>query len=62
MMYQWGKGVPRNVVQAYAWYNLAAAGHESAGEERDKLLGRMAPEEVVEGQALSRELAAKLRE
>ena len=62
-LYFVGRGVPEDLVQAYAWYNLAAAaGHEKAKELRDEILGFMTPEQVTEGQALSREIAAKLRE
>ena len=62
-MYQYGDGVLQGYVQAYAWYNLAAAGgYEGARKIRDELLERMSPEQVAEAQALSRELAAKLRE
>ena len=62
-LYSKGRGVPQDYVQAYAWSNLAAAaGHEKAKELRDLVLGFMTPEQVTEGQALSRELAAKLRE
>ena len=63
VMYLDGRGVPQDDVQAYAWLDLAAAGgFEPAREGRDELLERMSPEQVSEGQALSRDLAAKLRE
>lgn len=62
-MYAFGQGVPKDDVQAYAWFNLAAAaGKEVATKLRDILLERMTPKQVAEGQALSRDLAAKLRE
>ena len=62
-MYHYGDGVPQDDVRAYAWYNLAAAGgDEGARKGRDELLERMSPEQVAEAQALSRDLAAQLRE
>ena len=59
LMYNEGKGGEADIVQAYAWSNLAAAtGDSSAIELRDDTLVRMAWSEVNEAQALSREIEA----
>ena len=63
IMYAFGRGVPQDHVQAYAWYDLAAAAGDVGGRERrDALLERMTPGQIAEGLALSRDLAAKMRE
>ena len=58
--YAGGKGVLLDYVQAYAWVNIAAAqGSKDAVETRPKILTRMTPSQIEEGQQLSREYAAK---
>ena len=61
-MYQYGKGVPQDDVQAYAWYNLAAAaGLEQAKKNKIPLRRLMTPAQIAEAQALSRTLAESIR-
>ena len=49
-----GEGVPQDFVEAYAWFNLAAAnGNVYAQEERDKLTKKLSAEELIEGQSRS---------
>ena len=44
LMYAYGAGVPQDIVQAYAWWNLAAAqGHRTAEEDLARI-GRNDPE------------------
>lgn len=50
----------RDYVQAYMWFNLAAAGGDDkiareAREIRDKLAGTMTPEQIARAQNLARE-------
>nr|HRT58408.1 hypothetical protein [Candidatus Paceibacterota bacterium] len=54
-------GVPKNYVQAYFWFNLAAAGNAGASPEvielaaktRDGLEDKMTREQIAEAQRLS---------
>jgi TPR repeat protein len=51
--YDYGKGIPKDYVQAYMWYNLAAATEKSvdlAAEFRDTLAHSMTREQIAEGQ------------
>ena len=58
-MYANGKGVPRDYVQAYKWYNLAAAqGNAISGTASlvvEELEEKMTPEKIAEAKRLSRE-------
>ena len=60
-MYRSGIGVPENKVLAYALYNLSAAGNPSkdngAKGNRDRITEHMSRDELLAGQALTRELA-----
>ena len=56
-MHYFGQGVEKDYVDAYAWFNLAAAhGYDSAAESRDKLEGRMSPRQVADAQKRTEEL------
>lgn len=58
-LHEGGKGVPRNFVEAYRWYNLAAAqGIRPAGPARDRLERQMTVAQVAEAQARSTESEA----
>lgn len=47
-------------MEAYRWWNLAAAqGYEPAKEARDRIERTMTPEQIAEGQSLSRDFHAK---
>ncbi len=60
LMYEKGKGVPQDYVQAHMWYNLAAAqGQKDAGKVRDSLAGKMTPAQIAEAQRLAREWKPK---
>jgi len=55
-MYANGEGVPENYVEAFMWFNLAAAqGDRIAIENRDAIRSSMTPEQIAEGQKLSLE-------
>lgn len=54
--YTIGVGVPKDLVVAYMWRNLAAAqGNEIAKTARDALETSMTPTQIAEAQKLSRE-------
>ena len=54
-MYQNGVGVPQDYVGAYKWDNLAAAsGDEWAITHRDYVASLMTPEQIAQGQEMSR--------
>ena len=59
-MYANGDGVPQDDLQALMWYNLAVSRltgkvREWAVQGRDKVAGRMTPEQLAEAQHLARE-------
>ena len=48
------EGVQHDYVQAYMWYDLAAAGgKEDAGKLRDLIAEKMTPDQIAEAQRLS---------
>lgn len=54
--YESGRGLPKDYVLAYFWYNLAAAeGDKLAAEDRDLLAQRMTRGEIREAQRLGRQ-------
>src|SRR5208282_1107511 len=49
-----GYGVPQNYIEAYKWFNLAAAqGDTNAIQGRNVIVQFMTPEQIAEGQQLS---------
>ena len=57
-MYHFGQGVPEDYVQAYLWYNLAAARltgqeRESAVDGRDEVAGQLTRAALNEAQRLA---------
>jgi TPR repeat protein len=57
-MYQIGiwRLVPKDIVRAYMWFNLAAAqGLEGAEKYRDEVAQHMTPAQIAEAQKLARE-------
>ena len=59
-MYDDGEGVPEDDVTAYAWYTLAAAnGFADAKEKKPSMTEIMTPDQIAEGQKISREMLKK---
>ena len=57
LMYDNGEGVIEDDVEAYAWFNVAAAkGQKMVAEKRDNIKKSMTPEQIAEGQKRSREI------
>ena len=55
-MYATGEGVPRDYVQAHAWFSLSLAlGYRAAAANRDKAAGLMTPAQIAESEKLARE-------
>ena len=55
-MYANGEGIPKDYVQAYAWFNVAAAqGEEMAKENLEKITTEMTAAGITKAQELSRE-------
>jgi len=54
--YEFGQGVPQEYVEAYAWYNLAAATHDFARKSRSTMEANMTPDQIAKGQARSKAL------
>jgi TPR repeat protein len=60
VMYDEGQGVPKNIVQAYKWYSLAATnGDKPATLLRDSLANQMTPAQIAEAQKLAQEWKPK---
>ncbi|MBI3778558.1 MAG: SEL1-like repeat protein [Gammaproteobacteria bacterium] len=60
ILYEFGYNMPKNDVNALAWYQLAAEqGNPLAVKRRDTLKARMKPDEIEAAQKLSQELAAQ---
>ena len=53
-MYAEGRGVPKDDVEAYAWFNISAVSNQKAKENRDK--ADLTPEERARAQKRSTEL------
>ncbi len=67
-MYDNGRGVPQDYVQAHMWYNLAASRYrpgadrdlrDLAVKNRDIMAARMTPADVSKAQRLAREWKPK---
>ena len=56
VMYDNGRGVPQDDVEAYKWWNLAAAqGNAFAKSHKEIVEKKMTRQQIAEGQRLSRE-------
>ena len=56
--YNTGQGVPQDYVEAHMWYNLAASLRltgEFGVRNRDRVAGRMTPDQIAEAQRRARE-------
>ena len=59
-LYAQGLGVPRDYVQAFMWFQLAAEQGDNGGAyNRDVLAARMTPAEIADGKRLAREWKPK---
>ena len=59
-MYEEGKGVPKDVVTAYAWYNIAAAnGDEYAKKTKDDLAKRITLDQISKAQERVKQMVKK---
>lgn len=64
ILYNFGRGVSKDPVQAYMWYELAVAGtksgdRQSIEEMRDNLASAMSPAQVAEAKKLARDWKPK---
>ena len=60
VMYYNGKGVLQDYATAYAWANIAQAnGEKNAQKMKSAIQTFMTPEQIAEGQKLSREMVKK---
>ena len=58
-LYEDGRGVTQDYVQAYKWYSLGAKQDKKTAEQlRDELVKRMTPAQVAEAQRLTKEWMA----
>ena len=58
--YAKGAGVPKDLVQAYAWWSVARIKPE-ARQDLEAAKKQMSPEQIASGEKLGAELAAKIR-
>ena len=62
MGYSIGRGVPKDLVLAYAWSNLAAAAADpDAARLRDLLEGLMTPSQIADAQSFARILRSRMK-
>jgi TPR repeat protein len=55
-----GQGVPQDYVEAYKWFNLAAArGHSNAVKNRELLAAEMTKEQIADAQKRAALFSAK---
>ncbi len=55
-----GNGLPKDYIEAYKWYNLASAqGHEDARKALLIVEQKITPEQIAEGQRVSREFVPR---
>lgn len=54
-MYKNGCGVPKDLVRAYMWDNLATAQDKKYAKFRDRIKKDMTPEQITEGERLTHE-------
>jgi hypothetical protein len=57
--YAQGIGVPKDMVQAYKWLNLAAVKFPSAASAREQMAKEMTPQQIAEAQRLSAGFVSK---
>ena len=57
--YQLGKGVPADLVEAYKWFNLAAAQDANAISFRDDIMKSLTAEQIAEGQRRAAEFVPR---
>ena len=56
LLYEQGLGAPQDFIEAYKWFSLAASYGELAGPNaRDKLAGKMTPNQIATAQTLTRD-------
>ena len=62
-MYYFGKGVEKDYVEAYAWFNLASANdYGEAAKLRDTMETRMSPQQITTAQERTKELKKLIAE
>ena len=60
-MYDGGKGLLEDDIQAYAWYNLAAAQGDMIAKNDKGIIGKeMTPAQLAEAEALSKKLCTTI--
>ncbi len=59
-LYAAGRGVPKDLVQAYAWTTLSPATAEPTKLQLAKLKEQMTPEQIAAGEKLAAELAQSI--
>jgi TPR repeat protein len=56
LLYGTGSGVPRDLVQAHMWLNLAATGgDEHAAKDRESVAAQMTSQQIADAQKLARD-------
>jgi hypothetical protein len=62
--YYYGVGLPKDYVEAYAWFNIAAANSGVSGDRqfRDDLERELTPIQVLRGQQRSAQLSREIQE
>ena len=62
LMYATGNGVPQDIVEAHAWFNVAGVGgYENAQKNRDLIEKEMTKEQIAEATKRAGELLATMK-
>jgi len=60
-LYEEGRGVKQDLVQAHAWYDIAALrGAETAAISRDRVARKMTPVQIAEAKQIVREIGGRV--
>lgn len=60
MLYARGDGVPKDLVEAYAWWSLAGAANQEAERFRAALVNELSPDQIYQASKRTRELRTKV--
>ena len=61
LRYKIGSGVDKDIVEAYAFFNLASDNHDNARRIRIQLAKEMTKEQIAEGKRRTKELQEQIK-
>ena len=60
-MYALGQGVPKDQVEAYAWFSMAAKADADAAESRDLMRKELTPRQFTDAQKRMKALRSQIK-